>query len=182
MRFSERFGHKPVRLEVQRDQIDAPLRAGLWTSLNTTVFAFEYNRYGGWGPHYDRVSKRIIVRFFKRPVDETPADADDFLRWLRKWFFEAEWHQIYDLIEFVASIEIEDFEGLRRAESYAELVNQFLEEEKSAYRLIGGANRAYYIGRRGRRSNYCSAAWREISVIGYTYTSSHSTLQRSKKP
>jgi hypothetical protein len=92
MRFSERFGHKPVRLEVQRDQIDAPLRAGLWTALTTTVLAFEFDRFVGWGPHYARVSKRIIVRFFKRPVDETPGDADDFLRWLRKWFFEADWH------------------------------------------------------------------------------------------
>jgi hypothetical protein len=69
----------------------------------------------------------------KKPIDETPTDAGDFLREIKEWFFEAEWHQIYDLIEFMSAV---DDKG--EIEEFVTLVNRFLEEEKSAYRLVGG--------------------------------------------
>lgn len=136
MRFSERFGHKPVRLELQKESIDDALRAGLWTAVSTQVFEFRFV-YNDWEERYFRVSKRCMVYFFKRPIDEAPSSADEFVERIRKWFFKADWHQIYDFIEFVSVPDNSGFhEQDNRAIKFPEMVNSFLEMEKSAYRLI----------------------------------------------
>lgn len=144
MRFSERIGVKPLRLEFQRDGIDDALRAGLWTALSTTVlkFKYEYNLYGrsNWGPYFDVISTQVYVWFFKRPIDRKPNGADDFVKLVRDWFFKAEWFEVYDFIEFVYDVQKsqEAERGGKISDSLAKLVNGFLEEEQSAYRLVDG--------------------------------------------
>ncbi|MCV9938633.1 hypothetical protein OIU35_19985 [Boseaceae bacterium BT-24-1] len=138
MRFSERLGLTPVRLHLQRDAVDEALRAGLWTALKTTVLDFQRS-YGAWDDRYYMISKRVIVFFFKVPIDSAPNDADVFVSNIRKWFFAAKWFQLYDLIEFMYENGYSDeYDQDAKIERFSGLVNQFLEQEKSAFRLVAG--------------------------------------------
>jgi hypothetical protein len=53
---------------------------------------------------------------------------------LRKWFFDVEWHDVYDLLEFIAEIFPIAFEDRPRFLSFC---NSMLERELSAYRFVG---------------------------------------------
>lgn len=137
MRFSERFGFRPARLELQKNDIDEPLRAGLWTALSVTILDFNFI-YDDWEDRYFPLARQTYVHFFKRPIDDAPRDADDFRALIKKFVLSSEWHAVYDIIEYFAAAEDKTSNANeRRSLSFEKLVNQFLEEEKSAYRLVG---------------------------------------------
>jgi len=137
MRFSERFGFRPARLELQKNDIDKPLRASLWTALSLTILNFTYE-LKGWESRYYLLAQRTYVHFFKLPIDEAPRDPGDFRALIKKFILSSEWHAVYDLIEYFATAEDRNNSyNERRAIEFESLVNQFLEEEKSAYRLVG---------------------------------------------
>lgn len=140
MRFSERVGAQPARFEIQIDSIDESLRNGLWSSALMTFFSDEY----GHRDTYSAASRRIVsftrvafLDFFKWPIDRSPDDHHRCVDVVRKWYFNANWFEVYDFIE--ASFEI--LNKLKRhqdANIFAELVNIQLERELSGYRFVDG--------------------------------------------
>jgi hypothetical protein len=69
--------------------------------------------------------------FFKQPADKFPYE---FYGWLRDWFYKAPWFEVYDFIEALYS----ELKDSSTAAELAELTNQFLETEMSAFRLVDG--------------------------------------------
>lgn len=138
MRFSERYGYKPVREIIQKDGIDDQLQNALWSILHASI----WNNITHSGPY--RYTKRSNVynlvhtywfNIFKKPTDTIPLNTSDSIKIIRDYFFNCEWFEIYSFIEetydhYPSSLSI-------RKEAFIKLLNNTLERENSAYRLIG---------------------------------------------
>lgn len=142
VKFSERYGYKQLREIVQIDSIDEPLRNALWSLLKIHVWdhAHYSSTYGGY--HLSDESNRIINRlcerlwfnYFKKPLDQLDRKWTKVLEQLRTYFFQCEWYEIYDFIEFVAN----NYDRYKFRDAYIQQCNAVLEKEVSAYRFVDG--------------------------------------------
>lgn len=134
MRFSERKGIKPARIEIQRESMDDALRNRLWSALSLAVFQPIRDEYTWLGTDEFSVMMQIIwMDHFRKPVDSLPREWANVEGAIRSYFFAAEWYEVYDLLEAFATRLPK-----RRRDGYATLLNRFLEAEMSAYRLVAG--------------------------------------------
>ncbi len=118
MRFSDRIGVTVPQRLYQSGSIDDALRNRLWNKINAVVFSGKFIsvRY-----------HRTFDEFFKIPDDETGIKIYQKNSNLRERYFELEWHEIYNFVEFIVK---------KIDPSMAKPFNWILEEEKSAYRFI----------------------------------------------
>jgi hypothetical protein len=137
MRFSERYGYKPVRKIIQIDSMNDELKTALWNVLTL----FLWDRLNGVraihgipsGPMKDLFSQ-LWLDFFKKPVDTIPDNWGDLRRQLRHTFFsEFAWFEVYDFIEFVWQSY-----PVHTKDAFLTACNLCLEREVSAYRLVSG--------------------------------------------
>jgi DNA-binding transcriptional ArsR family regulator len=136
--FSERKGITPPRQTVQTDGMTDELRNSLWNALHLMVWEsadFMHGRHDL--PKIDDFSAHLWFRYFKKPIDERPTFAysdrsERILRIIREYFFNANWNEVYDFLEFV----VEAFK--REKPRLAEFINRVLANEMSAYRFVDG--------------------------------------------
>ncbi|WP_237613138.1 AbiJ-NTD4 domain-containing protein [Pectobacterium carotovorum] len=125
---------------IQRESMDNELRIGLWNVLQITV----WDRWSSGGTSsrekLEVTSKKIWIHFFKLPVDKIPAFHYDPYRALkdaheiiRDFFFEMEWWESYDFLEFIHQNIPDEWSSL-----LASSCNYVLEKENSAYRIVDG--------------------------------------------
>lgn len=144
MRFSQRAGITPAGKLVQIESIDLDLTNSLWSALSTDYWG-RFDRVK-WihGTRSDYISasnlnnlfKSLWLHYFKRPIDTIPTlfhDTNGGLEILRRYFFSAQWYEIYDFIEFVS-----EYGPPANKDSFISRCNVFLERENSAYRFVGG--------------------------------------------
>ncbi|BCA79290.1 hypothetical protein [Desulfuromonas sp. AOP6] len=141
MRFSQRQGITPKNKLVQKEAIDDDLRNGLW-SLIKIYYWDRYDRdrhsmYGRCdyvdGSNMEHLFFSFYFHYFKMPTDTIHKYFYDALDSLRKYYFAAQWYEIFDLIEFIAEYGFEDSK-----ESFQKACNTVLERENSAYRFVNG--------------------------------------------
>jgi hypothetical protein len=131
MRFSQRIGIRPVKEIIQKDKIDDDLRNSLWNAI--------YNYYLKDLPFYkndlqganSKYIFKLWINFYKLPMDDIPSECSDILRHIKSWFFDAIWWEVYDLIDFTA-----EFDNENGFSDFEDVVNSFLKQELSGYRLI----------------------------------------------
>lgn len=134
--FSQRKGIKPLQKEFQREVIDAELRNRLWSALKIVL----WNKYKFQKDieRIDMLADVIWVSYFKLPIDTRQGFHDSSSRgksayiFLREYFFDAEWYEVYDFIEFVIKHVPEGW-----ANELMDFCNTFLEDENAAYRILG---------------------------------------------
>jgi hypothetical protein len=127
--FSQRMGFRPVKSVIQVDIIDDELRTALWNDFyyyiwtkppwTTAYTVYDYIRY-------------IWTSYFHKAVDQVP-DQGVFLLHIRKYFFECEWHSVYDFMEVTVNIipfSAEDGEFINKT------FNTTLTRELSGYRFV----------------------------------------------
>jgi len=135
MRFSERQGFKSARQSIQIDSMSPDLRNTLWNILQIYVWA-DGNKsavYVGSQPQQIRtLCHKLWFDYFKQPLDTMDRLWVNVIRVLRKDFFECEWYEVYDFVEFVTNSYPPKRDQLVRA------CNQMLEREASGYRFLGG--------------------------------------------
>ena len=137
--FSERKGLSPPRQTVQTDGMTDELRNSLWNALHLAVWesdGFMHDRHGRL-PKIDDFSAHLWFRLFKKPIDERPTyvynnRSERILKIIRDYFFGAQWHEVYDFIEFVVVTFKKDISRL------AEFLNRVLTTEMSAFRFVEG--------------------------------------------
>ena len=137
-RFSERVGAQAMPRQIQVESMDEALQNSLWNSL---LDRFHENR-GEWV----RVTHILAKYFFMIPVDTVPDTERAARKWMRDRFYEAEWYQIYDLVEYVVKY-IDNIKGPLARSSYGHYENEFnnfvqevnsiLARELSGYRFVG---------------------------------------------
>jgi hypothetical protein len=125
MKFSERFGYKKISNTLQTEEVNETLRNQLWNSLY--IFIWEKGEYSF---DYKTFEVNLWFSYFKKRLDELPFDFDSFLIQIEKYFFNADWYEVYDFLEVVLTY----FEN----EELNHFINTVLENELSAYRFVNG--------------------------------------------
>ena len=126
MRFSERKGYKEVSKIIQTNSISINLRNLLWNALHVYIWD-EGTLKSDFQPFFIRLKHY----YFKEPIDNiSDYRYHDFLNVIRKYFFQAEWYEVYDFLEEI----LKHFEN----EELNQFVNRMLEDELSGYRFISG--------------------------------------------
>ena len=115
------------------------LRNSLWNALDTVFWStsgFVYGNHGGHG-EIESFSRILWSDYFKKPVDSRPAYGRTnrgrmILDEIREYFFNCEWNEVYDFLEFVVRVHAKDKPRL------PVYLNQILERELAGYKFIDG--------------------------------------------
>lgn len=129
-RFSERYGYRQPRSIAQVEEMDDALRIGLWNSVTVVFDQLEKRQYVFQQTNFYRFGLDLWDQFFGWPQDELHRmHEDDFRRAVRKWYMAAEWHEVYDFIQYVAST-------LSPPKSFIDRCNAVMERELAGYRFV----------------------------------------------
>ncbi|TCB35219.1 hypothetical protein E0H82_08160 [Acinetobacter sp. ANC 4910] len=144
MRFSERYGYKPVREIIQKDFISQNLKTEIWNNLVIFIFSRYTSILNDEIDYIPHSNLEILVihlwrTFFNETVDTSPSSLNTFRTLIRNNILqEFEWHQIYSFIE--AILERYPHYGYHEStyfkNEFINALNQSLQEENSAYRII----------------------------------------------
>lgn len=144
LKFSQRKGLTPAGKVLQIDAIDEELMNSIW-SLLTAFYWDKFDRHKwSMGSRTDHISesnlnglfRSLWLHHFKKPIDTIPTyfyDEINGLAILRRYFFSAEWYEIYDFIEAIVA-----YGPKQQKEGFISSCNGFLERENSAYRFVNG--------------------------------------------
>lgn len=138
MRFSERYGYKPVREIIQKESINTNLKNSLWNTISECIF----NKYSRpylshanliSGSNLESFFKLIFHSYFKQRIDQIPYSIELTIERIDQLFFtKYKWFEIYDFIETC----IEYFPFQSGKDNFILLLNDCLQSENSAYRVI----------------------------------------------
>ena len=139
MRFSQRYGYTPVKDVIQLESMDSDLRNSLWNALEIHYWiplvdrksGVQYLSLSGNGD-IRRICEALWVDFFKDPLDSLPNRWSQAKDVIRHFFFTADWYEVYDFIEFIATIDSYALE----VDQFGHDVNLYLEREASGYRFV----------------------------------------------
>jgi hypothetical protein len=130
MKFSQRYGYTQVRETIQFESIDGPLRNKLWNLLDFYVWS-DTNSYGEYTEDLLNLCKSLMFGYFNRPIDEINEKWWKERIIIKRYFFECEWYEVYDFIEFILN-KYSD----HKINKFIELCNSVLTAEMSAYRIV----------------------------------------------
>ncbi len=134
MLFSKRKLLSPVRDTVQKDGMDDSLRHGLWNALHICIWQrIEYSHYSESfrSSNVYWLYQHYWHNFFKIPLDNLPEYLNQAHKRVREYFFECQWYEVYDFIEFTAQNCPENL-----SDNFIKFCNHILEKELSAYRFV----------------------------------------------
>ncbi|WP_180164555.1 AbiJ-NTD4 domain-containing protein [Acinetobacter sp. YH12049] len=141
MRFSERYGYKPVREIIQKESIDDNLKNALWNAYHQIIL--EQGKFSdSFYPSVKNYTLYPLFRsywahLFKKPIDEIPDTVLDTTNLIRDYFFKKlEWYEIYDFIEFTIKYLPNQLLQGRYKATFISFINNALERENSVYRII----------------------------------------------
>ena len=139
--FSQRSGFKLVREIIQIESIYEPLKNSLWSLQKLHIWDYLSENTYNYGKFLSRnneehfiLCNKLWLNYFKFPLDQLTDDAKKVLIELRNYFFNCEWYEIYDFIEFLAN----NYERHGFKEEFINHCNIVLEKEMSAYRFVNG--------------------------------------------
>ena len=133
MRFSERQGFKNYDDFIQTESMNESLRNSIWNKIVVTYYYSTNN--------YITDCVKIIALFFRKTtLDELPYIDDGIFKWLKKYFFELAWYEVYDLLEFLVSYHTiiirNSYSNLNQAQK--KVWNLVFEQENSGFRFFMG--------------------------------------------
>lgn len=138
MKFSERIGKKEVRTELQKEGVSDALANSLWTVyLEHTLESKKTGQDGAEFSEESHFFRSVWINFFKKPIDtlgirrynSNYAARSRAKAYIRKWYYEVEWYDKLDFIEFCVNYD---------NNKLSNLYNDYLKRELSAYRFIDG--------------------------------------------
>jgi hypothetical protein len=117
--------------------MDQELRNSLWNALQLYVWdhvtTYGSNSFFRMNPEVHTLFVRLWLHHFKRPVDNLDDNWPIMFSRIRQEFFNWEWHEVYDFVEFVA-INYPYADG----DKFINACNYYMERECSAYRFVDG--------------------------------------------
>jgi len=135
MKFSQRIGKQPIKTTLDKETISPELKNSLWTLILEFIIDLRSNQKMN-NESYSPLAlyfRELWIFFYKWPIDNLPhsygsVNTGEATSVVRNWFFQAEWDQIFDFIEFSSQYH----------ESFPDVCNSFLKKEMSAYRFVDG--------------------------------------------
>lgn len=150
MSFSQRNHLENDHLEIQKESVSIKLRNRLWNAI--CIYYWSRSNYHKFfvlaGPQRQvnpiyPLAKQIHMNYFNEPIDELSNDWIQCRDKIKKRFYECKWNKVYDFIEFLISTnfinineQIALVEANAKRSCFRDDVNEALEKELSAYRLI----------------------------------------------
>ena len=140
MRFSERYGHKPVRLELQKSDINEPLKIALVNVMHDLWDDLEKYQNEN-SDSFIGIDRNIAKAYFQKFCGEIYASDDYSVKFRYGTWFDAmpgyfqeqeEWYRKYDFIEFLCK----ELKLAQCKEAFIVNCNQALKDHMSAYRII----------------------------------------------
>jgi len=140
MRFSDRIGVTNQKMNIQLDSMSNELQNSLWNYL--------LELYDGqYGNYWHQITPHIAKYFRKYPVDELPIYDFQKRKWLKDYFFNLQWYDVYNLIEFIVKEHDDSCRTISssyrenthpiRSQKLESIFNSILERELSGFRFIG---------------------------------------------
>lgn len=125
-----------MRTELQRDSMDGALRIGLW---NAYIGTWQKGSGTVVKAHkgYRTFFTLLWHDFLKRPIDSIPYTVGTAEGEVRKWFFAAPWHEVYDFVEFLLDMKTRHLDDWSMGNGFTDAANWVLERELAAYRITG---------------------------------------------
>jgi hypothetical protein len=145
MRFSDRVGVTAPKSILQVESVDRDLRNCLWEACCEYYF-LNFNRGRYLGHTEQTIFTDLYVNHFKFTSDNIRQVFNDQLNSVKLRFYELEWYEVYNFVEFLSGIGERNFQDGKSVtfsdpegydQKFRERVNFFLEREKSAYRFVG---------------------------------------------
>lgn len=133
MRFSERYGFVRPRDAIQLESMDDALKTSLWNVVQEVVWNSHKSRSSYSNTTHSNLYELIKLYwrdYFKIPTNDIPEYVQQTIEYVRHFFFEMEWYEVYDFVEFTSSI----LDSSRSR--YIQVCNAVLEREMSGYRLV----------------------------------------------
>lgn len=126
---------------LQRDSLDEATRNRIWSVLTLCIWD-KWNhdyRFYREASAIQNLLTRYWFSYFKKTSDTQPPmhpgeyyKGKSFYNFLREYFFQSEWNEVFDLIEFALDNLYDEL-----TQEACTLINQVLTEENSTYRLVG---------------------------------------------
>ncbi|WP_435263036.1 AbiJ-NTD4 domain-containing protein [Tenacibaculum sp. nBUS_03] len=132
MKFSERIGVIKAKDTIQLDYIDNDLRNGLWNGFQI-YYLDNVNQQWIYNSYYNEFLRNLWHNFFKLPLDTLDSRTAEIKAQIREWFFNWEWFEVYDFIEFVSKTK-----SPTNSYNFINFCNGILEKEISGYRFVNG--------------------------------------------
>lgn len=135
MRFSQRIGVTPVKVDLQIESMDNDLRTGLWNVFKILYIDSSPPSYNDQlnQSELHRLFSLLWLDHFKLPLDSLPIWYREASKHVREGFLKNwSWYEVYDFLEFV----VKKDKTLSRSESLTNACNRMLERELSAYRFV----------------------------------------------
>lgn len=137
MKFSQRIGKSEIKNVIQKETIDKELKNSLWNVI-TIYYWNKIVKRNQINTNYEDCKNLLIkiwINFFKYNLDEMPTDFQTYNEYLKKYFFETEWYNVYDFIEFLPKNYSHRYE-IGTNENFIKACNIILTQELSAYRFV----------------------------------------------
>lgn len=131
MRFSQRIGKKKATKEIQLEYIDTDLQNGLWNMIKL-YFVDPIASHTNYNHEFKIFANELWHDFYKLPIDRIPKFEYQIEDFIRKRFFEDEWYESYDFIEFLLDLKYDYYDKTE----FVDTLNSILEREFSGYRII----------------------------------------------
>ncbi len=130
MKFSQRIGKTPFKIDFQIESMDDDLRNSLWNAIK--LFYFDKVQFNNISDsEYDYFFNIVWLHFFKWPLDTLDDYFNTTYKKILELFFIWKWYEVYDFIEFICKIECPT-----NTEKFIKFCNQMLERELAGYRII----------------------------------------------
>jgi hypothetical protein len=134
MKFSQRIGKVTTSKQMQIESLDDDLKNGLWNGIKHFILDpledGDRHRIDQFTPF----CSILWHNFYKLTIDRIPDYRRQSEKFIRDSFFNNQWFETYDLLEFLANIESNSF--YIEKEDFKLFCNEILEREFSAYRFI----------------------------------------------
>lgn len=112
------------------------LRHSLWNALDIALWStdgFQFKQHGT--PNITVFARSLWFGYFKQPMDTIPDRSSKILSHIRQHFYECEWFEVYDLLEFIVA----HYGSDRERRHLPGFLNRVLERELSGYRFVSGS-------------------------------------------
>jgi hypothetical protein len=134
MKFSQRIGKTESIKQLQIDSVDEDLKNGLWNILKIYALDKLSTYRHSLNSEFDVFCSIMWHNYYKLPIDTIPSHEANAQKFIRNSFFNGQWYDVYDHLEFIANINYQKL----AIDSYnlKKCCNEIFEREFSGYRFI----------------------------------------------
>ncbi len=142
--FSQREGIRPVKIKIQKGMMSERLKIRLWNVFTVTQLNKYEHSFGGRmsdrelrnlrsrQSQIDNLITKIWDQILNEPIDEIASHWGTICKRLKETFFDCNWYQAYEFIEFIAR------NSTLETERFMNSCNDVLAQEQSGYRFVNG--------------------------------------------